>query len=68
MSVKQPVIKPLVEAEPLIKPVLKNNDDLTPSEHWKKKTRGCYCCGIGRWFKLCKLNTSKDIETKTKAF
>ena len=71
VSVKPPVTK-VVENEPLLKPdpvPQKNPDNLTISQHWhKKKANTCFCCGIGRWFKLCRINTGKDIETRTKAF
>lgn len=37
-------------------------------KHWKKKSKGCYMLGLGRWFRVCRENTSKDIEGKTKLF
>jgi hypothetical protein len=37
-------------------------------QHWKKKTKGCYMLGLGRWFRVCRQNLGKDIEAKTKLF
>jgi hypothetical protein len=36
--------------------------------HWTKKTKGAYLCGIGRWFKICRNNLSKDEEHNAKLF
>ena len=36
--------------------------------HWRKKTKGRYMLGLGRWFRVCRQNLSRDIEAKTKLF
>ena len=38
------------------------------ANHWKKKTKGCYMLGVGRWFRVCRQNLGKDIESRTKLF
>jgi len=38
------------------------------SEHWRKKTKGFYCLGLGRWFRVCKQNIGKDPENSSKLF
>jgi hypothetical protein len=35
---------------------------------WKKKTKGVYLCGLGRWCKVAKHNIDKDPENGTKLF
>jgi len=35
-------------------------------KHWRDKTRGLYLCGIGRWFRVCRQNTTKDHEGAAK--
>ena len=46
------------------RPIDKGNYEI----HWKKKTKGAYLCGIGRWFKICRDNLKKDEEHKAKLF
>jgi hypothetical protein len=36
--------------------------------HWKKKRKGCYALGLGRWFRVCRQNVGKDLENRTKLF
>jgi hypothetical protein len=36
--------------------------------HWQKKTKGWYLLGLGRWCRVCRQNTGKDLENKTKLF
>lgn len=51
-----------------IEPVILKPEHKNINEHWRLKRKGCYCAGLGRWFKVFSLNAFKDIETRTKAF
>ncbi len=43
-------------------------DKIDYETFWKKKTKSMYFCGLGRWFKICNQNLSKDEEHKAKLF
>ncbi|CDW73946.1 spry domain containing protein [Stylonychia lemnae] len=59
-KLKDPLLANFQAKQPEITDILDYN------QHWGRKTRGCYCLGLGRWCKVVKHNVGKDLEGKTK--